>query len=182
MRPGWLRVMVDTPLADMGRGRRPWSAVLSPLVHLLGAQMANLQGVVPGDRPDQLAVMEDLQQSWFDSGCDGLTGEVPTYREALVGDPDAAVAAYDPGHLGGAGRRLVWAGGPLGRRGRRWWPGAVGREPFGWGGHAQRLVRATGVVALHPPIKDLLGFGQVLEALAGEQLGPKRLVEAFDWA
>jgi hypothetical protein len=43
-------------------------------------------------------------------------------------------------------------------------------------------VRATGVVALHPPIKDLLGFGQVLEALAGEQLGPKRLVEAFDWA
>jgi hypothetical protein len=40
--------------------------------------MANLQGVVAGDRPDQLAVMEDLQQGWFDSGDHGLTGQVPT--------------------------------------------------------------------------------------------------------
>ena len=112
MRPGWLRVMVDTPLADMGRRRRPWSVAPSLVAHLLGVQMADFQGVVARDRPDQLTVMEDLQQGGFDSGDHDLTSQVPTNGEALVGDPDAAVAAHDPGYLGGAGRRLVWAGEP----------------------------------------------------------------------
>jgi hypothetical protein len=175
-------VMVDTPLADMSRGRRPWSVAPSWLAHLLGAQMADFQGVVAGDGPDQLAVVEDLQQGWFDPGDHGLTGQVPANRQPLVGDPDAAVAANDPGHHGGAGRRWLWVGGPRGRRGRRWWSGTVGTEPLGWSGHAKRLVWAKGVVAGDPVVQHLLSFGQALEALAGEQLGPKRLVEAFDLA
>ena len=94
--------------------------------------MADFQGVVAGDGPDQLAVVEDLQQGRFQANNDDLTGQVPANRQPLVGDPDAAVAANDPGHLGGTGRRWLWVGGPRGRRGRRWWSGAVGRAPFGW--------------------------------------------------
>jgi hypothetical protein len=115
---GWLRVMVDTPLADMGRGRRPWSVAPSWLAHLLGVQMTDLQGVVAGDRPDQLALVEDLQQGWFHPGDHGLTGQVPANRQPLVGDPDAAIAADDPGHLGRADRRWLWAGGPRSCQGR----------------------------------------------------------------
>lgn len=66
--------------------------------------MVDFQRVVAGDRPDQLAVVEDLQQGRFHSGGDDRTGQVPANRQALVGDPDAAIAAHDPGHLGRAGR------------------------------------------------------------------------------
>jgi hypothetical protein len=46
----------------------------SLLVHLLGAQMSHLQGVVASDGTDQLASVEDLQQGRFHPGDHGLTG------------------------------------------------------------------------------------------------------------
>jgi hypothetical protein len=97
--------MVDTPLADMGCGRRPWSVAPSLVVHLLGAGMPDFQGVVASNRPEELALMEDVQEGRFHADNDNLAGQVPTNGEALVSDPNAAIAAHDPGHLGRAGRR-----------------------------------------------------------------------------
>ena len=55
--------------------------------------MPEFQGVVASDRPDELALMEDLQQGRFQADNDNLAGQVPTNRQALGGDPDAAIAA-----------------------------------------------------------------------------------------
>ena len=82
-----------------------WSVAPSLVAHLLGAGMPDFQGVVASDRPDELALMEDLQEGRSHADNDNLAGQVPTNGEALVGDPNAAIAAHDPGHLGRGSRR-----------------------------------------------------------------------------
>ena len=51
-----------------------------------------------------------------------------------------------------------------------------------WDLHGDDLVGTLGVVVGHPGVQDLLGMGEGVEAVAGEQLGPQGLVEAFDLA
>ena len=174
--------MVDTPLADMGRGRRPWWPAPSLGTHLLGAQMPDVQGVVASDRTDQLAVVEDVHDGRLDTGDDDLPGQVPTDRDALIGHADAAIAAHDPGDLGQADRprpRPGWWGR---RRHRGWRCGGAVVEPLSWRVHAKRLMRPAAVVAGDPGVQDLLRLVQVDEAPTGQQLGPQRLVDPLNLA
>jgi hypothetical protein len=53
---------------------------------------------------------------------------------------------------------------------------------LGRDGHGDGLVGAAEVVVGHPGVQDLLGLGQGVEAAAGQQRSPQRLVEGFDLA
>jgi hypothetical protein len=53
---------------------------------------------------------------------------------------------------------------------------------LGWDQHGDGLVGAAEVVVGHPGIQHLLGLGERVEAVAGEQFGSQGLVEPFDLA
>jgi hypothetical protein len=53
---------------------------------------------------------------------------------------------------------------------------------LGWDLHGDGLVGAVEVVVGDPGVQQLLGLGQGVEAVAGQQLGSEGLVEAFDLA
>ena len=91
----------------------------------------------------------------------------------LVADADQAAGRHPAGDLGRAdAERLTGLDGwDRGRRSGRWLE-AAGRD-----GHGDGLVRTLGVVVGNPGVQQLLGIGERVEAAAGQQLGPQRLVE-----
>jgi hypothetical protein len=59
--------------------------------------------------------------------------------------------------------------------------GGLGGKPLGWGLPAQRLVRPSLVVVLHPGVQDLLGdLGAGQWRQGGQQLLAQGLVEPLD--